>query len=151
MNTNQENISKKIKEKDEAKIKFQEKLELLKQHYGIYFDIKYFENGSLDKIKFSNLEYKTTAKNISLIYDNKYGNFNYISYDYDSESAIKNLNDKKIINGLNREKKLKLVVAEITRLDNEYKRELENIDTKYLEENNVIMKELEVKKNSEES
>ena len=138
---------KKIIEKDKAKLKYKQKLELIKQHYGVEFDIYYFDNSNIEKIKFSNLDFKNTAKNISLIYDNKIGKFNYVFYDYDSEQSIRNYDEKKIINGLNREKKLKLVIAEIKRLNEEYQKELFEID----ESTEEIGNELEYRKNEENS
>lgn len=144
---NEEIIKKKIIEKDKAKLKYKQKLELIKQHYGVEFDIYYFDNSNIEKIKFSNLDFKNTAKNISLIYDNKIGKFNYVFYDYDSEQSIRNYDEKKIINGLNREKKLKLVIAEVKRLNEEYQKELLEID-KSTEE---IGNELEYRKNEENS
>ncbi len=144
---NEEIIKKKIIEKDKAKLKYKQKLELIKQHYGVEFDIYYFDNSNIEKIKFSNLDFKNTAKNISLIYDNKIGKFNYVFYDYDSEQSIRNYDEKKIINGLNREKKLKLVIAEIKRLNEEYQKELLEID----ESTEEIGNELEYRKNEENS
>lgn len=142
-------IKEKIVEKDKAKLKYKQKLELIKQHYGVEFDVYYFDNENIDKIKFSNLEFKTSAKNVSLVYDNKIGKFNYIFYDYDSEQAIRNYDEKKIINGLNREKKLKLVIAEVKRLNEEYKKELLEIEEKYKENNQEIGDELEYRKKEE--
>lgn len=144
---NEEIIKKKIIEKDKSKLKYKQKLELIKQHYGVEFDIYYFDNSNIEKIKFSNLDFKNTAKNISLIYDNKIGKFNYIFYDYDSEQSIRNYDEKKIINGLNREKKLKLVIAEIKRSNEEYQKELIEID----ESTEEIGIELEYRKNEENS
>lgn len=144
---NKEIIKKKIIEKDKAKLKYKQKLELVKQHYGVEFDIYYFDNSNIEKIKFSNLDFKNTAKNISLIYDNKIGKFNYVFYDYDSEQSIRNYDEKKIINGLNCEKKLKLVIAEIKRLNEEYQKELFEID----ESTEEIGNELEYRKNEENS
>lgn len=144
-------IKEKIVEKDKAKLKYKQKLELIKQHYGVEFDVYYFDNEDVDKIKFSNLEFKTSAKNVSLIYDNKIGKFNYIFYDYDNEQAIRNYDEKKIINGLNREKKLKLVIAEIKRLNEEYKKELLEINEKYKENNQEYGNELEYRKKQENS
>lgn len=144
-------IKEKIVEKDKAKLKYKQKLELIKQHYGVEFDVYYFDNEDVDKIKFSNLEFKTSAKNVSLIYDNKIGKFNYIFYDYDNEQAIRNYDEKKIINGLNREKKLKLVVAEVKRLNGEYKKELLEIEEKYKENNKEFGHELEYRKKEENS
>ncbi|MGN0973923.1 MAG: hypothetical protein ACI4OT_04205 [Bacilli bacterium] len=144
-------IKKKIAEKDRAKLKYKQKLELVKQHYGVEFDVYYSKEDNIDKIKFSNLEFKNSAKNISIVYDNKIGKFNYIFYDYDSEQAIRNYDEKKIMNGLNREKKLKLVVAEIKRLNEEYKKELLEIDEKYKENNQEFDNELEYRKKEENS
>ena len=147
----EENLKKKIIEKDKAKLNYKQKLELIKQHYGVEFDVYYFNNENIDKIKFSNLEFKTSAKNVSLVYDNKIGKFNYIFYDYDSEQAIRNYDEKKIINGLNREKKLKLVIAEVKRLNEEYKKELLEIEKKYKENIGEIGDELEYRKKEENS
>ena len=144
-----DDLKNKISEKDKAKLKYKQKLELIKQHYGVDFDITYFKDESIDKIKFSNLEYKNTAKNITVVFDNHIGKFNYLFYDYDSEQMMKNYNDKKIINGLNREKKLKLVVAEIRRLDEEYKRKLSSIEEKYQSLSNESNNELELRKKVE--
>ena len=144
-------IKEKIVEKDKAKLKYKQKLELIKQHYGVEFDVYYFDNENIDKIKFSNLEFKTSAKNVSLVYDNKIGKFNYIFYDYDSEQAVRNYDEKKIINGLNREKKLKLVIAEVKRLNEEYKKELLEIEEKYKENTEEIGDELEYRKKEENS
>lgn len=146
-----DNLKKKIVEKDKVKLKYKQRLELIKQHYGVEFDVYYFKNENIDKIKFSNLEFKTSAKNITMVYDNKMGKFNYIFYDYDNETSIKNLTDKKIIDGLNREKKLKLVVAEVKRLNEEYKKELAEIDEKYKNNNQEIGNELEYRKKVENS
>ena len=146
-----EKLKEKLMEKDKAKLRYKQKLELVKQHYGVEFDVYYFKNENIDKIKFSNLEYKKTAKNISLVYDNKIGKFNYIFYDYDNEQAIKNYDEKKIISGLNREKKLKLVVSEFKRLNEEYQKELAEIDEKYNENNQEIGDELEYRKKEENS
>lgn len=144
---NEDILKKKIIEKDKAKLKYKQKLELVKQHYGVEFDIYYFDNSNIEKIKFSNLEFKTTAKNISLIYDNKIGKFNYIFYDYDNEQSIKNYDGKKIINGLNREKKLKLVIAEIKRINEEYQKELIEID-KSTEEIGSVLEYIKNEENS---
>lgn len=143
-----EMLNKKISEEDKAKLKYKEKLELLKQHYGIEFDITYFKNNEIDKIKFYDLEYKKSVKNISLTYDKKIGKFNYIFYEYESETSLKNTDDKKIISTLNKEKKLKLVIADINRLNNEYQLELKNINEKYDSKLEESGKELEINKKS---
>ena len=151
VDNDKELIKKEIIEKDKAKLKYKQKLELLKQHYGVDFDFTYFENNNIDKVKFYNLEFKSSAKNISLIYDNKIGKFNYIFYDYDNEQSLKNYDAKKLMNSLNREKKLKLVIAEIKRLNEEYKAELNKIEEKYKEDDIKEIKELDYKKKRENS
>lgn len=151
VDNDKELIKKKIIEKDKAKLKYKQKLELVKQHYGVDFNITYFENNNIDKVKFYNLEFKSSAKNISLVYDNKIGKFNYIFYDYDNEQSLKNYDAKKLMNSLNREKKLKLVIAEIKRLNEEYKAELNKIEEKYKEDDIEEIKELDYKKKRENS
>ena len=84
----QELVKKKIKEKDKARKKYLEKLELLKQKYGVRFIVNEFNNNNIDNIKFYNMRYKKGIKNVSLIYDAKINKFNYISYDYDIEKDI---------------------------------------------------------------
>jgi len=69
---------------------------------------------------------------------NKIGKFNYLSYEYDLERDIKGLTDYKVIEELNEEKKLKLIVDEIIRINNEYKIELIEIDSKYSNYNEMI-------------
>lgn len=151
VDNDKELIKKKIIEKDKAKLKYKQKLELVKQHYGVDFNITYFENNNIDKVKFYNLEFKSSAKNISLVYDNKIGKFNYIFYDYDNEQSLKNYDAKELMNSLNREKKLKLVIAEIKRLNEEYKAELNKIEEKYKEDDIKEIKELDYKKKRENS
>ena len=83
--------------------------------------------------------------------NNKIGKFNYIFYDYDNEQSLKNYDAKKLMNSLNREKKLKLVIAEIKRLNEEYKAELNKIEEKYKEDDIKEIKELDYKKKRENS
>lgn len=142
---------KKISEKNKAKKKYLEKLELLKQSYGIEFKVENFKNNDVNKIKFYNINYRKSIKNVSIIYDNKIGKFNYLSYDYDLERDIKGLTDYKLIEDLNEEKKLKLIVNEVIRINNEYQIELTEIDAKYNNYNEMIEendKELEMTKKS---
>lgn len=124
-------VKKKISEKNKAKKKYLEKIELLKQAYGVEFKVDNFKDNNLDKIKFYNLNYKKSVKNISLIYDAKINNFNYISYDYELEKDVKDLTNYKLIEELNNSNKLKLLINEIIKYNNEYKLELEEIDKKY--------------------
>lgn len=131
-------IKKKISEKNKAKKKYLEKLELLKQSYGVEFKIDSFKNDDINKIRFYNMNYQKSIKNVSMVYDNKYGKFNYLSYDYSVERDSKTLSNHKIIEDLNREKKLKLLVDEILKVNIEYKQELMEIDNKYSNSNLIF-------------
>ena len=151
---NDEIIENKISEKNNAKKKYLTKLELVKQHYGVEFKVENFENNEIDKIKFYNMNYKNSIRNVSIIYDGKSSTFNYIAYDYDLENDLKRLRNNKILEDLKKEKKLKLVVEEVKRINREYQLELENIDNKYnnlKEETNQNVKELEYIKNVKKS
>ncbi len=144
-----DSIKKKISEKNKAKKKYLEKLELLKQSYGVEFKVDSFKNNDINKIRFYNMNYQKSIKNVSIVYDNKYGKFNYLSYDYSVERDSKTLSNHKITEDLNREKKLKLLVDEILKLNIEYKQELLEIDNKYNNSNLIIEekgKELEFDK-----
>lgn len=150
----QELVKKKIKEKDKARKKYLEKLELLKQKYGVRFIVNEFNNNNIDNIKFYNMRYKKGIKNVSLIYDAKINKFNYISYDYDIEKDMKGITNHQIIMDLNKEKKLKLIIEEIKKANNEYQLELASIDEKYSKienEESENIKELDLtKKNKQE-
>ena len=145
-------IKEKIKEQDKAKLKYKQKIELVKQHYGIEFDVEHFKDENIETIKFVNLEYKNVLRHIVVIYDNSLQKFNYVSYDYDNESTLKNLNNKKILTGVSKENKLKLVVGEMRRLNEEYQNELKIINDKYssmLNNNIESENELQLKKKDE--
>ena len=71
---------------EELKKIYKSKLELIKQKYGVEFHIEYFDDNTINKIKFINLNYNNISKNISLIYDNKIKRINYIFYDFDNSS-----------------------------------------------------------------
>lgn len=110
---------------EEIEKKYKSKLELIKQKYGIEFNIEHFDDKTINKIKFVNLSYKKVSKNISLIYDNKVKRINYIFYDRDISSE-KNINDRRLIIELNKEKKLKLAINEILKSNKEFIIDLEN-------------------------
>lgn len=128
---NQENLKNKLSEKDEKKRIFNEELEKIKEHYKVNFKIEFFKNNDIDKVIFLDLSYKKKAEEITLIYNNRIGKFNFISYKMDQNYTNKSLIDKVIISTLNKEKRLNLVIAELLRLVKEYKLELEKIDKKY--------------------
>jgi len=54
------------------------------------------------------MNYQKSIKNLSIVYDYKYGKFNYLSYDCNTD---KNYRNHTIIEDLNREKKLKTKYA----------------------------------------
>ena len=128
---NQENLKNKLEEKDEKKEKYNQELNDIKNHYQVEFDVYYSKNNNVERIKFLNLSYKKKIENITLIYDNRIGKFNFLSYKLEQNFMTKNLIDKTIISTINKEKRLNLVIAEVLRLSKEYKQELEKIDRKY--------------------
>lgn len=128
---NQENLKNKLEEKDEKKEKYNQELNDIKNHYQVEFVVYYSKNNNVERIKFLNLSYKKKIENITLIYDNRIGKFNFLSYKLEQNFMTKNLIDKTIISTINKEKKLNLVIAEVLRLSKEYKQELEKIDRKY--------------------
>lgn len=146
----EEKTEKKVSKRNKARKRYNEKLELIKGHYGVEFSVSYFTTGNINKIRFSNLDYKKKAQNITIVYDRKANRFNYIYYEYDNETLLKNTNSKRIIEELNREKKLKLVVAEVERANNEYKLELEKINNEkeeIIEEKDKILEKQKSAKN----
>ena len=139
-----EKTKEKISEKDKLKNEYNLKLDSIKQHYGVEFTIYYFNDNNINKIRFYNLEYKETLKNINMVYDNKNRNINFIFYDYEKESDIKQLNERNVINSISKNKQLKIVIEEIKRLNNEYRIELEQIENKYKK---IDSKELQLDNN----
>lgn len=139
-----EKTKEKISEKDKLKNEYNLKLDSIKQHYGVEFTIYYFNDNNINKIRFYNLEYKETLKNINMVYDNKNRNINFIFYDYEKESDVKQLNEKNVINSISKNKQLKIVIEEIKRLNNEYRIGLEQIENKY---KRIDSKELQLDNN----
>lgn len=132
---------KKISEKNKAKKQYLEKIELLKQSYGVEFNITNFKDNNIDKIKFYNMKYKKDLKNVTIIYDNKLRLFNYLSYDYSNEKDIKTIPCYMILKEINKEKKIKLVVDEILKYNSEYQMKLEEIDRKYSINNELYIED----------
>ena len=139
-----EKTKEKISEKDKLKTEYNLKLDSIQQHYGVEFTIYYFNDNNINKIRFYNLEYKETLKNINMVYDNKNRNINFIFYDYEKESDVKQLNEKNVINSISKNKQLKIVIEEIKRLNNEYRIGLEQIENKY---KRIDSKELQLDNN----
>ena len=50
LNINSEElIKKKIADKDKAKLKYKQKLNSIKQHYGIEFDVEHLKNNEVER------------------------------------------------------------------------------------------------------
>lgn len=139
-----ENIKKKIKEQDKAKLEFKRKLSNIMQDYGIDFDVDLLENNNIDKIKFYNLKYKNIARDVSIVFDNENSYYGAYIYTINKNKTMtnKDYNTKK--NYFNKNYKLDLVITEIRQANNLYKEELKKIDTKYEELNK---QDIELEKN----
>ena len=133
-----EKAKQKINEKDKARKKYLEELELLKQSFGVEFLVSEFKNNDIDKIKFYNLKYKNSVKNVVIIYDRKLKKFNYLSYEYDLDKDIKGLTNFKIIDDINSQYKLKILVDEIEKVNGNYKLKLLEIESKCSDFDTII-------------
>lgn len=126
---NEEDLTKKIiEEKDKLSLNYKQKLNEIKQHYGIEFDVEHLKNSSIKNITFVNLKYKNTFNNLSIIYNGETKSFDYMNYEFSEARNIRSVNHKKMIPILEKEYKLKLLVAEIERANSEYLRNLKDID-----------------------
>lgn len=121
-------LKENIAEKDNIKLKYKQKLNDIKQYYGIEFDVDHCQNEKIKCIKFVNLKYKNGFDNLSIIYNGITKKIDYIDYDFTDLRLIKNLNHKKFASNLEKDFKLKLVVAEIDKANNEYRKKLNEID-----------------------
>lgn len=111
-----ENNKKSIKIiKEELNKNYKSQLERIKQKYEVEFHIEYFDGVKINKIKFNNLNHNS----VSLIYDNKVKRINYIFYDCDTSSK-NDISSIKKYGELNKDKKLKLIINEILKLNREY-------------------------------
>ena len=66
---NEELIKKKIADKDTAKLKYKQKLNSIKQHYGIEFDVEHLKNNEVENIRFVNLKYKMGYNDLIGLYN----------------------------------------------------------------------------------
>ena len=126
-----DNVKNKIKEKDKAKLNFKRKLTDIMQKYGVDFDVDLLDDESIDKIKFSNLQYKNIARDVSVVYDNK--NDYYGAYIY-TINENKTMDDENYIikrNYLNKTYKLSLIINEVRQVNELYRQELNDIENKY--------------------
>lgn len=115
-------------EKDKITLRYKQKINNIKQHYGVEFDVEYSKNNEIKNITFINLRYKNLFTNVTIVYNGLTGKFDYIDYDLLETRTFKNLNHKRLIPNLDKEYKLKLIVAEINRLNMERLNELNEID-----------------------
>ena len=145
MNINSEElIKKKIADKDKIKLKYKQRLNLIKQHYGVEFDVEHLNNNEVENIRFINLKYKTGFNNVCVNYNPSNKKVNYVDYEFADTRIVKNTKHKKLVSDLEKDYKLNLVVGEIERANNEYIRELNEIDNYYLEMetkniNNIVL------------
>ena len=147
---NEKNLKEKISEKDKAKLNYKQKLELIKQHYGVEFDVTSLKDGSINDVKFMNLKYKNEFNNLTIVYNNVLKKFDYLFCEYIDVKTVKNLNHKQVIPILNKEYKLKLILAEINRANEEYRKKINEIESKYQATIDTDEKVLQIKKNDEE-
>ena len=47
---NEEIIKKKIADKDKIKLKYKQRLNLIKQHYGVEFDVEHLNNNEVETL-----------------------------------------------------------------------------------------------------
>ncbi len=126
--TNEEITKMIMAEKDKVTLRYKQKLNNLKQQFGVEFDVDHFGNDRIKSITFVNLKYKNLFINGTVTYDKTNGKFDYIDYDLLETRSFKNLNHKRLISNLDKDYKLKLIVTEVERINNEYLRELNEID-----------------------
>lgn len=128
MDNNEELTKKIIEEKDRITLRYKQKLNDIKQHYGVEFDVEHLKDSSIKNITFVNLKYKNTFSNLSVVYNGETRNFEYMNYEFTEARNVKNVNHKKMLPILDKEYKLKLLVSEIERANSEYIRDLNDID-----------------------
>lgn len=128
MDSNEELAKKIIAEKDKITLRYKQKLNEIKQHYGVEFDVEHLKDSSIKNITFVNLKYKNTFSNLSIVYNGETRNFDYMNYEFIEARNVKNVNHKKMLPILDKEYKLKLLVSEIERANSEYVRDLNDID-----------------------
>lgn len=128
MDNNEELTKKIIIEKDKITLRYKQKLNDIKQHYGVEFDVEHLKDSSIKNITFINLKYKNTFSNLSVVYNCETRNFDYMNYEFTEARNVKNVNHKKMLPILDKEYKLKLLVSEIERANSEYVRDLNDID-----------------------
>ena len=152
MNNNDEMIKSMIAEKDKVKLKYKQKLNNIKQHYGIEFDIDNVNVSSIKNIRFRNLSYKNSLHDITLDYNNITKSFTHILYHYSDSRIVRTNDPKKMLSSLEKEYKLQVIIAEINHANEEYLREMNGIDLAYgrFEEDQLMLeKTMQLNKNEE--
>ncbi len=137
MNLSNEELTKKIiEEKDKVKLKYRQKLNSIKQHYGVEFDVDYYANNKIKNIIFENLKYKNLSNNITISYNADSRKFDCIDYEFLDIRFVRKVNHKRLLSNLNIQYKLKIIVSEIDRINTDYIAELEELE-KNLKELNI--------------
>lgn len=147
---NEEIIKKKIADKDKIKLKYKQRLNLIKQHYGVEFDVEHLNNNEVENIRFINLKYKAGFNNVCVNYNPSNKKVSYVDYEFADTRIVKNTKHKKLVSDLEKDYKLNLVVGEIERANNEYIRELNEIDNYYLEMETKNINNIVLDKNKKE-
>lgn len=124
-------MNNKVIEKEEAYNKLKNKITEIKQKYGLEFDPSILENNSLYTIKFYNLEYKKSAKNLTVVYYNEYNRYGALLYDVVPGHTMKNHKFETIISELQKKYKLFKIINEVKDAVYTYKEEMINIENKY--------------------
>lgn len=146
---NEELIKKKIAEKDNAKIEYDQKIGDIKVTRGVNFSVDYLKNENINTIVFTNLKYKNEAKNVSVFYNGERKLFNAITYEPMNNGKEIGNDEKGLFEKIKKEYKLKQVVDEIEKANNKYQNDLIEIDKKYQEleqVNDLSDDEVEIKK-----
>lgn len=136
-----EKLREKIKEQDKLKLEFKQKLNSIKQKYGIEFDIYLLNTNDIDKIKFYNLKYKNKARDVSLIYYNEHNYYGAYIYTVNKKSSRIEENYITKKNYFNKEYKLELVINEIKQANEIYKIKLNGLEEFYKESSNNLQLE----------
>lgn len=131
MSYNEEKIKDKILEKDKLTLIYKQKLNKVKQHYGIDFDVEHLKTNEVKEIIFVNLKYKNTFENLTLIYNLETKKYDFMSYEFMDVRHVKKVNHKKISSIVERDYKLKTLINEIQKINYEYKNDIFQLERNY--------------------
>ena len=96
------------------------------------------------------MKYKTGFNNVCVNYNSSNKKVSYVDYEFADTRIVKNTKHKKLVSDLEKDYKLNLVVGEIERANNEYIRELNEIDNYYLEMETKNINNIVLDKNKKE-